>query len=71
MIVENHIVIPSKHIFYQIFVDDIYNRRKLGDNVSLKLLSNCHPYHRNQTLNIKLTIKIDPINFKNQTHQHQ
>ena len=30
---ENDVVIPSKPIFYRRFVDDIYGRRKLGDNV--------------------------------------
>ena len=30
---ENDVVIPSKPIFYSRFVDDIYSRRKLGDNV--------------------------------------
>ena len=30
---ENSVVIPSEPIFYRRFVDDIYSRRKLGDNV--------------------------------------
>ena len=30
---ENDVGIPSKPIFYRRFVDDIYSRRKLGDNV--------------------------------------
>ena len=30
---ENNVVIPSKPIFYHRFVDDIYSRQKLGDNV--------------------------------------
>ena len=30
---ENDVVIPSKPIFYHRFVDDIYSRQKLGDNV--------------------------------------
>ena len=30
---ENVVVIPSKAIFYHRFVDDIYRRWKLGDNV--------------------------------------
>ena len=30
---ENDVVIPSKPIFYCRFVDDIYSRQKLGDNV--------------------------------------
>ena len=29
----NDVVISSKPIFYQRFVDDIYSRQKLGDNV--------------------------------------
>ena len=30
---ENDVVKPYKPIFYRRFVDDIHNRRKLGDNV--------------------------------------
>ena len=30
---ENDVVIPSKLIFYHRFVDGIYSRWKLGDNV--------------------------------------
>ena len=30
---ENDVVIPSEPIFYRRFVDDIYSRRKLGDNI--------------------------------------
>ena len=30
---ENDFVMPSKPIFYCRFVDEIYRRRKLGDNV--------------------------------------
>ena len=30
---QNDVVILSKHVFYQGFVDDIYSRRKLEDNV--------------------------------------
>ena len=30
---ENDIVIPPKPIIYHRFVDDIYSRQKLGDNV--------------------------------------
>ena len=32
---DNDVVIPSKPIFYRTFVDDIYSRRKLRDNVLL------------------------------------
>ena len=31
--IENDVVIPSKPIFYCRFVNDIYSRQKLGDNV--------------------------------------
>ena len=31
--IENDVVIPSKPIFYCRFVDEIYSRQKLGDNV--------------------------------------
>ena len=44
---ENDVVIPSEPIFYSRFVNDIYSRRKLGDNVLLDLLNN---YHRNINL---------------------
>ena len=50
---ENDIVIPSKPIFYHRFVDDIYSRRKLGDNVLFEQLNS---YHQN----IKLTIEVNP-----------
>ena len=56
MIVENDIVILSKAVSYQRFVDNIYSRRKLGENVLFNQLSNCHP-------NIKLTIEINSVNF--------
>ena len=47
---ENDVVIQlSKPIFYRRFVDDIYQRRKLGDNGLFDRLNNYHP-------NIKLTI---------------
>ena len=46
---ENVIVKPSKPIFHRRFVDDIYSRRKLGDNVLFERLNRYHP-------NIKLTI---------------
>ena len=47
---ENDIVIPSKPIFYHRFLDDIYSRQTLGDNVLFDQLNNYHP-------NIKLTIE--------------
>ena len=53
---ENDAVIPSKPTFYHIFLDDIYSRRKLGDNVLFDLLNNYHP-------NIKLTIEVNPSKF--------
>ena len=53
---ENDVVIPSKPIFYCRFVDDIYSRQKLGDNVLFDWLNNYHP-------NIKLTIEVNPIKF--------
>ena len=31
--IENDVVIPSKPIFYHRFLDEIYSRQKLGDNV--------------------------------------
>ena len=53
---ENDVVIPSKPIFYRRFVDDIYSRRKLGDNVLFDRLNSYHP-------NIKLTIEVNPRKF--------
>ena len=53
---ENDVVIPSKPIFYRRFVDDIYSRRKLGDNVLFERLNSYH-------LNIKLTIEVNPSKF--------
>ena len=53
---ENYAVISSKHIFYRRFVDDIYSRRKLGDNVLFDQLDSYHP-------NIKLTIEVNPSTF--------
>ena len=45
---ENDVVIPS--IFYRRFVDNIYSRWKLGDNVFFNRLNNYNPniktYHR-------------------------
>ena len=40
---ENDVVMPSKPIFYHRFVDDIYSRRKLGDNVLFDPLNRYHP----------------------------
>ena len=53
---ENDVVIPSKPIFYHRFVDDIYTRRKLGDNVLFDQFNSYHP-------NIKLTIEVNPSKF--------
>ena len=53
---ESDVVIPSKPIFYRRFVDDIYNRRKLGDNVLSDRLNIYHP-------NIKLPIEENPSTF--------
>ena len=52
---ENDVVIPSKPIFYSRLVDDIYSRRKLGDNVLFDQSNSYHP-------NIKLTIEVNPSN---------
>ena len=54
---ENDVVIPSKPIFYRRFVDDIYSRRKLGDNVLFDRLNSYHP-------NIKLTIEVNFLDTK-------
>ena len=51
--IENDVVIPSKPIFYCRFLDDIYSRWKLGDNVLFDRLNSCHP-------NIKLTVEVNP-----------
>ena len=48
---KNDVVIPSKPIFYHRFVDHIYSRWKLGDNVLFDQLNCYHP-------NIKLTIEV-------------
>ena len=53
---ENDVVIPSKPIFYSRFVDDIYSRRKLGDNVLFDRLNSYHP-------NIRLTVEVNPSRF--------
>ena len=53
---DNDVVIPSKPIFYRTFVDDIYSRRKLRDNVLLDWSNSYHP-------NIKLTIEVNPSKF--------
>ena len=53
---ENDVVIPSKPIFCHRFVDDIYSRRKLGDNILFDQLNSYHP-------NIKLTIEVNLSKF--------
>ena len=53
---KNDVVIPSKPIFYHRFVDHIYSRWKLGDNVLFERLNSYHP-------NIKLTIEVNPSKF--------
>ena len=53
---ENDVVMPSKPIFYWRFLDDIYSRRKLGDNVLFNQLNSYHP-------NIKLTIEVNTSKF--------
>ena len=55
---ENDVVTPSKPIFYYRFVDDIYSKWKLGDNVLFDQLNNYHP-------NIKLAIEVNPSKFLN------
>ena len=52
---ESDVVVPSKPIFYHRFVDNIYSRRKLGDNALFDQLK-CHP-------NIKLTIDVNSSMF--------
>ena len=56
---ENDVVIPSKPIFYHRFVDDIYSRQKIGDNVLF------------DQLNINLIIEVILVSFGHQTHQQQ
>ena len=46
-------VMPSKPIVYHRFLDDIYSRWKLGDNVLFDWLNSYHP-------SIKLTIEVNP-----------
>ena len=58
---ENDVVIPSKPIFYRRFVDDIYSRQKLGDNVLFDWLNSYHP-------NIKLTIEVNSSKFLDTKH---
>ena len=53
---ENDVVIPYKPILYRRFVEDIYSRRKLGDNVLFDQLNSYHP-------KINLTIEINPTKF--------
>ena len=40
---ENDVVILSKRIFTRRFVEDIYSRQKLGDNILFERLNNYHP----------------------------
>ena len=53
---EKDVVIPQNPIFYRRSVDDIYSRRKKGDNVLFNLLNNYHP-------KIELTIEVSPVKF--------
>ena len=53
---ENDVVIPSKPILYRRFVDDIYNRRKIGDNSLFHRLNSYHP-------NIRLNKEVNPDKF--------
>ena len=50
---ENDVVLPSKPIFYQRFVFEIYSRPKLGDNLLFNRLNNYNP-------SIKLIIELNP-----------
>ena len=54
--IENDVVISSKPILYCRFVDDIYNRRKIGDNSLFHQLNSYHP-------NIKLNKEVNPDTF--------
>ena len=58
---ENDVVIPSKPIFYCRFVDKIYSRRKLGDNVLFDWLNSYPP-------NIKLTIEVNSSKLLDTKH---
>jgi len=53
---ENEVVLPIKPIFYKRYVDDIYSRRKKGDNYLFNRMNSYHP-------NIKLTIELNPSKF--------
>ena len=53
---ESEIIKHSKPIFYRRFIDGIYSRKKLGDNVMFNWLNNYHP-------NIKLTVYLNPSKF--------
>ena len=58
---ENDVEVPSKLYFYikivyRRFVDDIYRRRELGDNV---LFDRSNNYY----LKIKLTMELNPSRF--------
>ena len=51
--IENDVVISSKPIFYRRFVDDIYSRRKLGDNVLFDRLNNYHTNIKPWTMDLQ------------------
>ena len=53
---ENEVVVPIKPIFYKRYVDDIYSRRKKGDDYLFNQMNSYHP-------NIKLTIELSPSKF--------
>ena len=53
---KNDVVIPSQPIFCRRFVEDMYSRQELGDNVLFDRLNSYHP-------NIKLTIEVNPSKF--------
>ena len=62
---KNGVVLPFKPTINRRFIDDIYSRRKLGDNVFFDRLNNYHP-------NIKLIIEVNiSAFFGNQTHEHE
>ena len=54
---ENDIVIPSKPIFHSWFVEEIYSRKKIGDNVLFN--NRLNNYH----LKIKITIELNSSKF--------
>ena len=53
---ENNVVTPYAHIFCRRFVDDIYSRQKLGDNVLFEQLNNYRS-------SIKLALEVNSSNF--------